>query len=95
MCRIEIIANKSVQDDVIDVLEDNVTDILYTIIPVVYGRGKRDRKLGTGTWPETNFLLFSYVKKSQIPIIRGAIQALKQKFPNEGIKLFITKKAML
>ncbi len=89
--RCEIIANNSVQDDIIELLETACPDILYTIIPTVFGRGKNDRKLATGTWPETNFLLFSYVTKEKLDLVRKAFRAVKETFPGEGIKLFIVK----
>jgi hypothetical protein len=30
-------------------------------MPLVHGKGRRKRKLGTRTWPETNFLVISYL----------------------------------
>lgn len=91
MYRAEIIANQSVQDDIIEVLEENIPDILYTIVPLVQGRGKENRKLGSATWPETNFLLISYIKKRNVDIVKAVIKAVKEKFPGEGIKVFFTK----
>ena len=44
MYRIEIIANKSVEDDITEALEQYVEGILYTVIPMVYGRGGDDRR---------------------------------------------------
>ncbi|MCQ2610553.1 MAG: hypothetical protein MJ169_02290 [Treponema sp.] len=89
MVRTEIIANQSIQDELIENLEEYIPDILYTYIPVVHGRGKNARKLGDATWPETNFILVSYVSDSQCEIVKKVITALKEKFPGEGIKLFI------
>ena len=43
MQRVEIISNKSVEDDVTQALEEYVPDILYTKFPLVYGRGGNDR----------------------------------------------------
>lgn len=91
MYRAEIIANQSVQDDIVEVLEDTINGILYSIVPVVYGRGKKEYKLGTTTWPETNFMLISYIDDNQVSILRKAIAAVKEKFANEGIKCFIMK----
>ncbi len=91
MYRIEIISNQSVQDDIITELETNIPDVLYTILPLAYGRGKDSRKLGTTTWPETNFVMVSYVQDSEVPIVKAVIKAIKKKFPREGIKLFIIK----
>jgi hypothetical protein len=91
MYRAEIVANQSVQEDIIELLEQTIPDILYTIIPMVNGRGKKDRKLGTTSWPETNFLLFSYIEDRKIILFKAAIEAVKNRFPNEGIKLFLLK----
>ena len=91
MYRAEIIANQSVQDDIIEVLEEYIPGILYTTIPLVNGRGKDDYKLGTSTWPETNFLLLGYVEDNQKEKVRAVINAVKEKFKDEGIKLFFVK----
>ena len=89
MYRAEIVANQSIQDDLIELLEATIPDILYTVIPLVQGRGKDDRKLGNTTWPETNFLLFSYIDDSKVESVRAIVSALKSKFESEGIKLFL------
>jgi hypothetical protein len=91
MYRAEIVANQSVQEDIIELLEQTIPDILYTIIPMVNGRGKKDRKLGTTSWPENNFLLFAYIEDKKIILIKAVIEAVKNRFPNEGIKLFLLK----
>lgn len=88
MYRAEIVANQSVQDDILEALEDHIPDILYTILPLAHGRGGSDRKLGSTTWPETNFTLFAYVADAAKPTVDAVLSAIKQKFPDEGIKLF-------
>ena len=57
MCKIEIIANKSVEEDIVEALELAMPSLRYTIIPEAIGKGSRDRKLGNVTWPELNFVL--------------------------------------
>lgn len=91
MYRAEIIANRSVKEEIIEGLEIALPGILYTVLPDVEGRGKRDRKLGTVTWPELNFALFAYVADGAVPEIRKVIAGLKERFPNEGIKLFFVE----
>ena len=91
MYRAEIVANQSIQDDLTELLEQTVPGILYTVIPLAHGRGGEDRKLGTTTWPETNFVLFSYVEDSEIEKVRAVVAAVKNKFKGEGIKLFALK----
>lgn len=88
MCRAEIIANQSVQDDIIEVLEENIPNILYTIVPLVHGRGDGNYKNGSGTWPETNFLMISYIDDEFKEDVRAVVKAVKERFPVEGIKLF-------
>ena len=91
MYRCEIISNKSVEDDIKEALEQYVPGILYTTIPLAYGRGGEDYKLGTTTWPETNFVLVSYVEDDQLEAVKAVVRATKQKFSREGIKLFTVK----
>ena len=91
MYRAEIIANQSVQDDIIEVLEQYIPEILYTVTPLVHGRGGNGYKLGSSTWPETNFVLVSYIEDLEKDKVRTIINAVKEKFPDEGIKLFFVK----
>ena len=91
MTRCEIISNQSVQDELIQLLEEHLPDVLYTIVPVVLGRGKKNYKLGSSTWPETNFILIAYIEDSQVHVVKAIIKALKEKFDGEGIKLFCVK----
>lgn len=91
MTRCEIIANQSVQEEITLLLEEKIPDILYTTVPLVTGRGKNSYKLGSTTWPETNFILITYVSDDKVRFIKAIIQAVKQKFAGEGIKLFCVK----
>ena len=91
MYRAEIISNQSVQEDIIERLEQAIPSIEYTVIPEIHGRGVRTKKLGDTVWPEMNFVLFSYVDEDVARKIKEVVEAVKQKFPNEGISLFFTK----
>ena len=91
MTRCEIIANQSVQDEIISLMEEHIPGVLYTIIPTVVGRGKNSYKMGSVTWPETNFILISYVEDKEVPVMKAIIAAVKEKFAGEGIKLFLVK----
>lgn len=90
MYRVEIIANNSVHDEIVDALEASIPGFLYTIIPVVYGKGKENKKLGTVTWPELNFIMIAYIDDTHVPAVRAAVASIKNRFPNEGTKLFVT-----
>lgn len=89
--RAEIISNQSVGDDIIELLEQEIPDIQYTIIQDVHGRGLKSRKLGDATWPEQNFCLFTYVNREIAVKIKAIITAVRAKFPDEGITLFFSQ----
>jgi len=88
MKRIEIIANRSVQDNIVEGLEDAVEGIYYTVMLLVHGRGRQRRRLGTATWPEENFLLLAYVSDENALAAKGVVAKVKARFPKEGIKVF-------
>ena len=89
--RAEIISNQSVQEDITERLEEALPSIQYTVIPEIHGRGGRTKKLGDTVWPEMNFVLFAYVEKEDAVKIKAVVEAVKKRFPNEGISLFFTK----
>ena len=91
MIRLEIIANKSVQEDIEKSMERNIENFYYTVIPLAFGRGKKNRKLGTATWPETNFAMISYIEEKDFETANKVIAAVKEKFPDEGIKMFAVR----
>lgn len=91
MTRCEIIANQSVQDEIVSLMEEHIPGVLYTIIPTVVGRGKNSYKMGSATWPETNFILVSYVEDENVATMKAIIKAIKKKFVGEGVKLFLVK----
>ena len=93
--RAEIISNQSVEDDIIELLEQEIPDIQYTVIADAQGRGNTSKKLGTAVWPEQNFILYAYVTKEDASKIKAIISAVIKKFPKEGITLFFTKGEML
>ena len=91
MTRCEIIANHSVQDEIVSLMEEHIPGVLYTIIPTVVRRGKKSYKMGTSTWPETNFILVSYVEDESVPVMKAIIKAVKERFKGEGVKLFLVR----
>lgn len=91
MKRLELIANKSVQEDVIKTLEAGVPGLRYSVIPVVHGRGPDDWKLGTTVWPEENFVLFTYQEDDVVQWILDLVAGLKVQFPREGITVWTTR----
>jgi len=89
MKRMELIANRSVENEIMEALEENIQDFHYTLLPEIHGKGKTKFRLGTATWPELNFLLISYLDDISANKAKAAIRGIKEKFPKEGIKLFI------
>lgn len=89
LCRCEIIANQSVEDDIIEILEKSIPDFEYTIDENLCGRGKHSRKLGDSVWPEMNFVMIAYIKEDSINAVQECINQIKEKFPKEGINMFI------
>ena len=89
MIRIEIIANQSVQDELVNNIENLLPDMLYTILPLATGKGKNSYKKGDATWPETNFVFIAYADESVEKKINQIVRFVKLKFSTEGIKLFI------
>ena len=93
--RIEIISNQSVQDDITELLEQEIPEIEYTVIPVVHGRGRRAKKLGTTIWPEQNFLLFAYTSYEDALKAKVIVETIIKKFSSEGISMFCSEEVNL
>ena len=95
MKRLELMANRSVEREIMVALEENIQDFYYTLIPELQGRGKTKYRLGTATWPEMNFLLVSYLDDAAAAKAVTIIREVKQRFPREGIKLFLMEAALV
>ena len=95
MYRLEIISNQSVQEDITELLEEEIPEIEYTVIPTVQGRGRHSKKLGNATWPQQNFVMFAYVSKENALKAKAIIKAVKDRFPEEGIALFCSQEVEL
>jgi len=90
MLRVEIIANQSVEDDIIERFEQEIPDLEYTIMSGIHGKGKTTHKLGNNIWPEENVLIFTYTDEEKAKKIKEVVDAVKVRFPREGISLFAT-----
>jgi hypothetical protein len=88
MKRMELMANRSVEEEIISALEAEIKNFYYTLLPVVHGRGKAQYRQGTATWPEENFLLISYLNDRDAETAQSVVTEIKSRFPKEGIKLF-------
>jgi hypothetical protein len=85
MTRLELIANQSVRQELVDELESALPGIEYTLLPIVQGKGRKKRKDGSRTWPETNFLLVSYLEEAEAERAAAAVRGIRERFPAEGI----------
>lgn len=91
MRRIEIIINQSIESDLFETFTSLNVAKHYTKIPSAHGVGRSDPKMGDHIWPEENVVLIIYCKKDEAALIEEAVQNVKKRFPNEGLKLFSMK----
>ena len=88
MIRIEIIANHSVEDNILEALSEAQVAKHYTRYPNVMGVGRSGPKMGDSIWPEENFALVIWCEGDEGRIIERALAGVKEQFPGEGIKIF-------
>jgi len=88
MIRIEIFANHSVEEDILDAFAKEQVGKFYTKIPNIYGVGSSGPRMGDAVWPEENFSLVIWCEQDEAEIIKKVIKGVKEKFHDEGIKLF-------
>jgi len=88
MIRIEIFANHSVEEDILDALAKEQVGKYYTKIPNIYGVGSSGPRMGDAVWPEENFSLVIWCEQDEAETIKRVIEGVKEKFHDEGIKLF-------
>ena len=88
MIRLEIIANHSVEENILEALVKADAGKYYTKYPGILGVGKAGPRMGDAVWPEENFVLVIWCEEAEARAIQRAIATVKEKFPDEGIKLF-------
>lgn len=88
--RVEIVANHSVEEDIMDVLEIRGLASHFTKVPSVQGRGDADPKRGDHIWPEENFIMVIYCDDEKAAAIEAAIEEVRESFPDEGMRCFVT-----
>ncbi|WP_304223899.1 PG0541 family transporter-associated protein [Gracilinema caldarium] len=88
MIRLELFANRSVEEDLFDAFAKAGVAKEYTKIPVVHGVGSSGPRMGDAVWPEENFALIIWCDEAEGRRIAAAVEVVKEKFPHEGIKLF-------
>ena len=88
MRRLEIVANRSVEEDLFQELQSREVGSHYTRIDDVSGVGTSGPRQGDHIWPEINFLLIIYCDEAEAAGVRAAVAAVKERFTDEGVKLF-------
>jgi nitrogen regulatory protein PII len=88
MIRIEIIANPSVEENIMEALAKAGVGKYYTKVPSILGTGSSGPRMGDAIWPEENFALVIWCEVEEARGIARAVAGVKKQFPDEGIKLF-------
>jgi hypothetical protein len=88
MIRIEIIANHSVEANILEALAKEGVGKYYTKYPSILGVGSAGPRMGDAIWPEENFAIVIWCEEDEARTIQRAIASVKEKFPGEGIKIF-------
>jgi len=86
--RVEIVANRSVQEDLMEALAEAGVARFHTLIPAAQGAGRHGIRTGEPAWPEENFILFTYCDEEEARAIAGVVAKIKDAFPEEGVKCF-------
>jgi len=88
MIRLEIIANHSVEENILEALNKEGAGKYYTKYPGIFGVGSSGPRMGDAVWPEENFAMVIWCDEEEAAAVQRAITFIKGRFPEEGIKLF-------
>jgi hypothetical protein len=88
MLRLEIIANHSVEENILEALKKQGVGKYYTKYPTIFGVGSSGPRMGDPVWPEENFALVIWCEEKEARLIQQAVLGVKKIFPDEGIKVF-------
>lgn len=88
MFRIEIVANHSVEENILEALKEEGAGKYYTKFPNIFGVGRTGPRMGDAIWPEENFVLVIWCEEEEARAIERAVASVKEHFPGEGIKVF-------
>lgn len=88
MTRIEIIANNSVEENILEALAEENAGKYYTKYPGVLGIGNAGPRMADAIWPEENFALVIWCEDNEARAVEQAVAKVKKQFPGEGIKMF-------
>jgi predicted dinucleotide-utilizing enzyme len=88
MIRVEIIANHSVEENILEALVKEEAGKYYTKYPSILGVGSAGPRMGDAVWPEENFAIVIWCEEEEARAVQRAVESVKEKFPGEGIKIF-------
>ena len=88
MIRLEIIANHSVEENILEALRKEGVGKYYTKYPTIFGVGNSGPRMGDAIWPEENFALVIWCEKEEAQKIRSKVKEVKKQYPDEGIKIY-------
>lgn len=78
MIRVEIIANQSVEENILEALAKENAGKYYTKYPNILGVGNSGPRMGDAVWPEENFSLVIWCEKEEALAIQRAVAAVKK-----------------
>lgn len=88
MTRTEIIANRALEEDIIERLREHGVPPLYTKVPAVHGAGSSGERHGDHVWPEENVLFLFYTDGAVARTIVDVVRSIKRQYPDTGVKLY-------
>ncbi|MDR2177690.1 MAG: hypothetical protein LBP20_06575 [Treponema sp.] len=88
MFRVEIIANHSVEENILEAFSREGVGKFYTKYPNVFGVGNSGPRMGDAIWPEENMALVVWCEEDEARGIAHAVEEVKKQFPDEGIRVF-------
>jgi hypothetical protein len=88
MIRVEVIANHSVEENILEAFQEQGVGKYYTKYPNIIGVGSSGPRMGDAVWPEENFAMVIWCGEEEALGIEQAVARVKEKFPDEGVKIF-------
>jgi hypothetical protein len=77
-----------VEENILDAFKKEGVGKYYTKYPTIYGVGSSGPRMGDPIWPEENFALVIWCEEEEARVIRQAVESVKERFPDEGVKVF-------
>jgi len=92
MVRVEIIGNQILLQELLDVIEEKLPQQWYTVLPVLFAKGKKGKANGDGVWMETNFVCLMFVKKIEdVSALQSICTAIKKHNTKNSLTIFTSE----